>query len=415
MKKKPFFVMLAGVLILLSLFSGCNGTAENTGPADSGASGENSGSGLPFEIADNLTLEIDITSVKVPETASVIKARRLIFDEAGTVEVFGMKDGECVPVEERVDAVGYVCICERGELSQTLVMFYDEPFGAPDRKSNGNMYFTSSTVGGESNTAEMMSADAADYSPSVRREIMKYASAEDIGEFRYDESLEFMENLLRGLGVEEAVFPKLTVSCSLTEADLAEYRLSVGFDPETGEPIESLPQDELAALSDSFTFRWRQEFGGIPVNCANWFWRIAPNESAQVQTITGYRSANGAFGIRISQLVVPTEYGEAGKVAELETVVGKLNDQISEILSDAQYFLADAELCYAIFETDVKNELVLYPLWVLSLETVEKINAGFDANGQPIYEEHREMHNRNIYAYDGFTGELMNDIRLPGD
>ena len=396
------FVICLICLLLCTVFFACGEkTPTNT----------TTEAGITFEPSDNFVIEIDLAAIDYPETASVIHAKRIIFDYEAGKEALGFLSPEQVLIDERFDAVEKVIITKDHTYQRNFNVAYDpweEGMSHDTRRPTGYAYFVRRWADG-GRALHIECADSYKWSACEWRTISPYVTSEELSDLSLADAQSTLTDIMRDLGVNAADMPEIDLD--YTRAILSENQFSVAYSETLSWPEEISPEDygwtaeDMARQPDAYTIRFRQKIAGIPLNWLEWNNRIAKQTVEAVrQQVFGSVGTDGTISLNMSNLVSPYAYGETRKIVSPMMVIEQINNMLADSLSDTMYYLSDIELCYAIFETDVRDELVLYPFWVVPLEA-EQYLAG---SGLVRYNL-----NGNIYAFNAFTGELINSVDLP--
>ncbi len=352
---------------------------------------------MTFEPSDNFVIEVDLAAIDYPETASVIHAKRIVFDYEAGKEILGFYTAEFVLQEERFDADGKTILANSAELSHIFRVGYDiweEGMPHESRKPTDWMSYEANLKDSSQNILVNI-ADSINWISDQRREILPYVSNTELPDLLFADAQAELMDMICGLGIGEADMPLLDQDYTYTlPAEKQSFLNEIaGFTA------------DYSNYSDGYTFRFRQEFGGIPLNWMEWNTRIAGQSvSANVQQIFGSVSVNGERSLLMKNLVSPHTYHEVRPIVSPVIIIEQVNEILSASLTDDIYYLSDIELCYAIFETDVRDELVLYPYWLVPLE----VETDISGTGRT-----RVNWDRDIYAFNAFTGELVNSVSLP--
>ena len=119
-----------------------------------------------------------------------------------------------------------------------------------------------------------------------------------------------------------------------------------------------------------------------------------------MQTIYATSSENGAYNFELTNIIKSAESGEKRSLIPFEEAYAKLLDIYTSVILTDPCRLVDAELCYAIFETDDVETVMLYPIWVL---IVKELHPDLGP----------ECYNYYAYAFDAFTGERIVGNTMP--
>jgi len=366
---------------------------------------------LTFEPSDNFVIEVDLAAIDYPETASVIHAKRIIFDYEAGKEALGFLLPEQILIDERFDSVEKVIIAKDNTYQSSLNVSYDpwqEGMSHDMRQPTGFAHFVRRLVDGGS-PLHTMCTNPLYWQASSWRTISPYVTSEELSDLSLADAQSVLTDIMRDLGVSAADLPEIDLD--YTRAILSENQFSVAYSETLSWPEEVSPEDygwtaeKLALQPDAYTVRFRQKIAGIPLNWMEWNSRIAQKTVEAVrQQVHGSVATDGTLSLTMSNMVSPHTYGEARNIVSPMVVVEQLNDMIAASLTDDIYYLSDIELCYAIFETDVRDELVLYPYWIVPLE----VETDISGTGRT-----RVNWDRDIYAFNAFTGELVNSVSLP--
>lgn len=400
------FVICLLCFLFCTVFFAC-GKETPTNATTSTTANTTTETGLTFEPSDNFVIEVDLAAIDYPETASVIHAKRIIFDYEAGKEALGFLLPEQILIDERFDSVAKVIIAKDNTYQSSLNVSYDpwqEGMSHDMRQPTGFAYFVRRLVDGGS-PLHTMCTDPHHWQASRWRTISPYVTSEELSDLSLADAQLTLTDIMRDLGVSAADLPEIDLD--YTRAILSENQFSVAY----SETLSVSPEDfgwtaeKLALQPDAYTVRFRQKIAGIPLNWMEWNSRIAQQTVEAVrQQVHGSVATDGTLSLTMGNLVSPHTYGETRNIVSPMVVVEQLNDMIAASLSDGVYYLSDIELCYAIFETDVRDELVLYPYWVVPLEY-----EGYLVGSGVV----RTNLDRDIYAFNAFTGELVNSVSLP--
>ncbi len=419
--------ILLPFLLVIALLAACGGEPAETNAATSAvttpAASADAEAALPQVLAPNLVLAVDLDAVEYAPTASVTKADRVLYDYETKKEFVLSLVEELQQREERYDAIGRICVADSDQFQYVWNVHFDytsdvlsESRGqigvATYRKARQNIRYH---IPNDVLNWQMEDASIAD----------GFFGSGELSDLPFDTAFATLTELMVDLGVPTEAFPELdqTRTYALSVEDQIAYINTSSHygqqlcDPETGEWVMQPPElsaEDIALLSDSYVMYFRQSFGGIPLTDLNWARRKGGH--AITQSIGGFVSADGSCALYLDNLVVPGEQGAARQVVSPKVVVENLKKFLTEDFPDDPYvrgeeyytdhvfYLSKIELCYAIFEPDARDELVLYPYWVIPLEKEYT-----DAFGNV----RRKVDAHDIFAFNAFTGELVDLVTLP--
>ena len=408
--KRSVCILLTAVLVCL-LFSACGGdvpdVTESTGTETTLLQSEKP----EFVPGAKLTLELDPYEVSFPSTAPVIRASRIVWEGSELKDVFIPGGLSGVTVKDDLVREGAADALRAYTETHSIAMFnfLDSNVIEANRRSVGHCeYRVSSLMGYDMVLSEFAGLLAV---PNSRELTLRTGYFEDgIPEDEFFEGvLDSHYEIFRKLGAEGDAMPVPEDLCLFTPEEQVEYVDVSGLslrklvDQETGQlsPLSSV-KDELGKLA---VIGWRQEFYGIPVNRATWGARFSSGTmgfaAVTCQSIVSGVSQGGSAEFVIDNLFEPIGTECEKPVASPVKAVEHLNTALGYVVDDVHYYLVDVELCYAAFEDG--DEFVLYPIWLLFVEC----ERSYSGNVSRVAEM------SDIYAYDGYSGELLKSIELP--
>ena len=376
-RKRTVSILLA-LALLLSLAAGCAGGTEVA------------------RLPEKLHIEFDGSALDTPEAAPVITAKRVIFDKDAAASV--LMQGA---YEETVEGEGNVLRSEHDGVFEILTRRLDRA-GKPVelRAPVGMLDYRSSTDGKTDLAARVGSVLGGGDPAGEWMWLKRFVGDEDFPDFSADEARTQVRNILRRLGVPDDLENTLThrLSAEEQESELRDY-LSIDEEP--------------SLLSDAYILRYRQSFDGIPVNTIDWYRGIVKAPAGEAGDYAPWQfcyavvSADGDLSLHLENIFEADSKTEAKAMISYDEALGKLGEVFGGTLLLTDKYLVDAELCYAIYETDTRDTFMLYPLWIFSLA-----DCSFeDLEGMSNLE--RRHYYADIYTFDAFTGEQIITIAPP--
>ena len=378
MKRKVTILLALAIL----LAGGCD-TAPESGGTD--------GQVLPKD----LNVHIDAAAAAVPETASILRTNRVIFDmEAASSALLKSPD-----VTDGEEGNGWIWRGDPGEDDwyEFLEIDFDGKYLEPDRKQVGVLGYRyereSQIYTLPGNVQELLRP----YNNNLYGEVYaeNFKGDADFDDLTLSEACGGVESALQGVGIPAERLERI---CT--------YRF----------------EGEGLGCSDTFVFEYRQIVDGIPVCSTNWHRGVDNTSGAvygtvpEMQCILAEVGTDGSFELDIWDACgADTETVKADvPIISYEDALGKLGGVFSEAILFEPVHCVSAELFYAIYETDAQDELILYPLWcftVLSDEEYAEYTALTD-----LQDEQYTFASGNVgelYIFDAITGARVNSVTIP--
>ena len=415
MSKSTVKIVTIWLLILCCLLgSSCGSLPINEGSEDRTHTKEDTSSddSETVDLTSNFTIEVDVSSIDYPTSVPVIYAEKLTweFDELRSAFKIDAIKGLNITDDCVREGAGDILRGDNGEYSLSLVNFLDGKYGDKNRNPTGYFGFCYSPLSGSDIIISYLLSYTSYEDTFANSQISPYSSENNLSELTYLETVEKFNGLFFDLGLEGEDIPEVDISYFFSSADQIyffengpEPYLPYIVDPQTGN--RELPDEIRNGLSDAIVLGWRQNFFGVPVNSAAWGGRFSVGTlgytAVELQRISSYLMADGSYALYANSLFIPVSYGEAKAVCSPQVPIDHLSSMLGFVLDEIEYYLVKVELTYAIFEDG--EDYVLYPYWILFVENKQEYS------GEII----RSASYANIYAYDGYTGEMVVSIDNP--
>lgn len=377
--KRTVLILLA---LALPLAGGCDTVQE-------------SGGGDGLVLPKNLNVHIDASAMTTPGAAGILKTNRVIFDmEAVSAALLRSPD-----VTDGEEGSGWIWRGDPGEDDwyEFLEVDFDGKYLEPDRKQVGTLGYRYER---ESQIYTL---------PGNVQELLRPYNNNLYGEV-------YAENFKGDEGFDDLT---LSEACGRVEYALR----SVGVPSERLERIGTYRfEGEGLGCSDTFVFEYRQIVDGIPICSTNWHRGVDNTSGAvygtvpEMQCILAEVGADGSFELNIWDVCgadMETVRSDV-PIISCEDALGKLGEVFSETILIEPVHCVSAELFYAIYETDTRDELILYPLWCFTVLS-EKEYAEYSALSDLQDEQYAFASNNagELYVFDAITGERVNSVIIP--
>lgn len=400
-RKRTVSILLA-LALLLSLAAGCAGEMKD------GASGE------PMTLPEHFHVSFDGTQLSVPKTAPVITARRIIPDEEKVHSALMQCDNT-----RAVEAVGPIYRSTDPDTMEIL------DFNSYDYMTTGKL---SGAVNYRRYPAKVLSEGIQRFpesilswlSPNVepgrRLKFDKFTGRDEFETFPVTEARKYAETAFENIGVD------MTDIVNTRTAQMSkDEQIETASHMTEGDMLYMSPytEEEKTFLSSAYVFEFRQFFHDIPVNTSDWHTSVEPdvqvffNLPAQSQELAAAVYEDGSFSLRVENLFEVMYESEDREIVPYEEVLSKLADLFAGSIAISDTYLLNAELCYAIFDSEEKNICTLYPFWVFYVR--DDLYADQIPKNEAVATFISSEDLTTVYAFDAFSGERIISIENPAE